>query len=186
MHAEKKILVCRRTSVYTHCMSRMSFLNSQDVPTQTLVEWPTLRFVLHRRDKAQMHWDLRIEANGVLYTWRMYQLPSVNPLRVVSICLEGLCQSKDMLASEASPAEVEEFGWVMPLGVSSQSQAQDFKAQFLAGRIELWIEGSRLKGGFILEGRGDRWRIRKLADEFATTVEPEWTSTSAQNGPLAW
>lgn len=92
----------------------------------------------------------------------------------------------EAVISEASPTQVEEFGWVMPLGVSSQSQAQDFQAQFRAGRIELWIEGSRLKGGFVLEGRGDRWRIRKLADEFATTVEPEWTSTSAPNGPRAW
>jgi hypothetical protein len=168
----------------------MSFLNSQDVPTETLVDWPTLRFVLQRHDTTQIHWDLRIDANGILYTWRMYQLPSVNPLRVVSVCLEGQDNSKDMLGegviSEASPTQVEEFGWVMPLGVSSQSQAQDFQAQFRAGRIELWIEGSRLRGGFVLEGRGERWRIRKLADEFATTVEPEWTSTSAPNGPRAW
>lgn len=175
-------------------MSRMNSLNTLDLPAQTLVDWPTLRFMLRRHQTQQLQWDLTVEANGVQYTWRMYQLPSVNPLRVISVCLHGLAKSQDMLGQGSLSDDqhgagltlAEDFGWLMPTGVSSQSQAQDFQEQFRKGKIELWIEGDRLKGGFVLEGRGDRWRIRKLADEFATTVEPEWTCTSALNGPHAW
>lgn len=171
-------------------MSRKSFLDSRNQPTLWAVDWPTLRFVLRRHRATHLHWDLRIEANGILYSWWMYQPPSMNPLHVVSVGLSGPHDPKSMLAERvipdgqpgAGPTLVEEFGWVMPLALSSVSQAQSFHEQYCEGRIELWIEGSNLRGGFVLEGRGERWRIRKLVDEFASVTEPEWTGKSALSG----
>jgi len=171
-------------------MVSKSFQKSLCQPTLGAVICPTLRFVLRRHRGTHLHWDLRIEANGVLYSWRMYQPPSINPLRVVGV---GLAEPHDpvgMLSEGvipegqhgAGPALVEEFGWVMPLPVAKFSQARSFHDQYCEGRIELWVEGSHLRGGFVLEGRGERWRIRKLADEFASIVEPEWKGKSALTG----
>jgi len=171
-------------------MSRKAFLDSWGQPTLWAVDWATLRFVVRRHRATHLHWDLRIEANGILYSWWMHQPPSTNPLRVVGISLSGPHDPKHMLSERvipegqpgAGPTLVEEFGWVMPMPASNLSQARSFHEQYLDGRIELWIEGSRLRGGFVLEGRGERWRIRKLADEFASTIEPEWTGKSALTG----
>ena len=163
-------------------MSRKSIIKSLDRPVRSTAIWPTLRFVLQEHGTEQPYWSLRIETNGTLYTWHLHQAPSTNPLRVVSASFQGLADSKRLLIDADVPANqpeqeilTEEFGWVMPVETAGQSQAEAFHHQFMEGRIELRIEGSRLKGGFVLEGRGDRWRIRKTADEFASIVEPEWT-----------
>ncbi len=168
----KKPLVCRRTCIYNHCMSRKSILKSMDHPTQSTVNLPTLRFVLEQRTE-QMCWDLRIEADGSVFVWRMHQPPSTNPLRVVSACFKGLdVSNKVLLESEILVGD--EFGWVKPMKLTGASQARSFHQQFVEGRLELWVEGGVLQGGFVLEGRGDQWRIRKIADEYASIVEPQW------------
>src|ERR1700688_2864144 len=119
-------------------MSRRNFLNSWGQPTLLAVDWPTLRFVLRRHHATHLHWDLRIEANGILYSWWMHQPPSVNPLRVVSVGRGEPLAPKGMRAERvipegqrgAGPTLVEEFGWVMPLMVSDLSQARSFHEQY--------------------------------------------------------
>jgi hypothetical protein len=80
----------------------------------------------------------------------------------------------------AGPTMVEEFGWLRPMSCHLGSQSQQFHDEFMSGRIDLWIEGKLMRGGFRLEERKeDEWQLGKLDDEFTASVQPEWTGRSA-------
>src|SRR3954462_14397937 len=36
-------------------------------------------FVVHQHDATRMHWDLRLEIDGVLCSWAVARAPSMNP-----------------------------------------------------------------------------------------------------------
>lgn len=159
-------------------------------PTLWALEYPALRFVVRRHRATRLHWDLRIEANGILYSWFMLRTPSVNPAISVFAGLQDPHDPAYMMSERriplgqrgAGPTLVEEFGWLRPMMCESASQSEGLHEQFLSGCMNLWIEGKLLHGGYRLEGRDDNWHFRKLNDEFASQIEPEWTGRSAISG----
>jgi bifunctional non-homologous end joining protein LigD len=164
-----------------------------DLPFQSTLwtlEESILRFVVRRHHATRLHWDLRIEANGILYSWFMLRTPSVNPAISVWAGLQDPHDPKYILSERripagqrgAGPTLVEEFGWLRPISGNSISQSQQLHEMFLSGRMDLWLEGKLLQGGYRLEGSGDDWHLRKLDDEFGSMLEPEWTGRSAISG----
>jgi bifunctional non-homologous end joining protein LigD len=189
-HLPSKIKYSRHLSVYNLHMSRNRSNESFGQPYLWEVEWARLRYVLRRHHATRLHWDFRIEANGMLYSWWMYQPPSMNPLITVAVGLSGFHDPKHINSERriedgqpgAGPTLVEEMEWVKPISSPRMSQSRALHEQFCRGRMVFEIEGTKLRGTFLLEGKNEQWQMRKLDDQHASVSEPTWTGQSVISG----
>ena len=103
-------------------------------------------FVIHKHFASHLHYDLRLEMDGVLKSWAVPKGPSMNP-----------ADKRLAMMVEDHPLEYKDFEGTIPEG------------QYGAGKVEIWDKGTveflndDLAGGhltFILKGK-------KLHGEFA-------------------
>lgn len=167
----------------------------RDIPEQPPLwplEGPQLEFALRRHQATRLHWDLRIKARGMLYSWSMPRPPSLDPTDSVRATLQAPHKSEDLYSERripegfngAGPTLVEDCGLCTPQNGGSRSQETLFHCAFLAGRIDLLLEGHILHGAFRFERVRSVWRIRKIADAHASVLQPEWPGRSVLSGRL--
>lgn len=165
----------------------------RDVPDQPPlwpIDWPTLEFVLRRHHATRLHWDLRIRAKGVLYSWWMLNPPSFDPERPVRLGLAGPHHPRWMYSERcipqgkagSGPTLVEDFGRAMPLRQGAGSQDQRLHDAFIEGRIDLRFEGGALQGAFVLCRDGEDWWLWKVEDEYASKEPHGWSGVSPLSG----
>jgi DNA ligase D-like protein (predicted 3'-phosphoesterase) len=155
-------------------------------------------FVIQAHDTAQdrVHYDLRLEIDGVLKSWSIPRGPSTNP-RVKRLAIpvddqplafaefEGVVATPD---SEAGTVQIWDTGAYHNLkdihGQTTMTMAQ----QLERGEILVRLEGQKLKGGFALiklqnpKGGGNPWLLVKMRDEFASVRSRARTDESALTG----
>lgn len=154
------------------------------------IEKPVLRFVVRRHQATQLHWDLQIEANGILYSWLMEEPPSADPSQSVLAELAEPENPRYMFLERciqkgkpgAGPTLVEDHGKTKPLDHRSSSQAWALHHDFLAGRVHLLMDGRIIKGAYAMERHGLEWQFRKLKDKHARTTPLNWTGVSPISG----
>lgn len=132
-------------------------------------------FVVQRHDASHLHWDLRLEAGGVLKSWAVPKGPSMD--------------TKDKRLAvqvEDHPLEYAEFEGVIPEGNYGAGTVEiwdegvyDYIGKYRnieeaveQGNLELNLHGHRLKGLFALvrtnmDGRVKNWLLMKKEDEYA-------------------
>jgi bifunctional non-homologous end joining protein LigD len=134
------------------------------------------RFVIHKHDASRLHYDLRLEMEGVLKSWAVPKGPSLNPAdKHLAVMVED------------HPFEYRDFEGVIPEG------------EYGAGPVMIWDEGTyevvdehpapealehgalkfklagkKLTGGWMLvrtkwRGENKNWLLIKEKDEAATT-----------------
>jgi len=117
----------------------------------------TSRFVIQRHDATRLHYDLRLELNGVYKSWAVTKTPSLDPA-VKRLAVEV----------EDHPIEYGTFEGTIPRG------------QYGGGTVQLWDRGtwspqgddpeSDLKGGhlkFVLDGERmkGKWALVRMRDD---------------------
>jgi bifunctional non-homologous end joining protein LigD len=137
-------------------------------------------FVVQKHDARRLHYDFRLAINGVLVSWAVPKGPSMNP-----------ADKRLAVRTEDHPLEYAEFEGVIPPGQygagtvmvwdtgTYEPQANDPPAEQLArGKIEVVLQGEKLRGGFTLVKTGkantsqkERWLLIKRRDEHA---DPSW------------
>ncbi|WP_417322378.1 DNA ligase D [Erythrobacter aureus] len=145
-------------------------------------------FIVQKHDATRLHWDLRLEVDGVLKSWAVTKGPSPDP-DVKRLAVK----------TEDHPLSYAEFEGVIPQGeygggtvmlwdrgtwapIEGKS-ADDLKD----GHLHFTLQGERMKGEWLLvrlKPRGkekrENWLLRKLHDEHArpgdALVERELTS----------
>lgn len=135
-------------------------------------------FVVHEHHSKRLHYDFRLEIDGVLKSWAVPKGPSMSP------------QDKRLaIAVDDHPLEYGGFEGVIPDGYYGAGpvviwDAGDFELRdndMTGGRIDLFLKGKKLKGVFVLtrlKGKDREWLLIKKKDEFAVpgfVVEPELT-----------
>jgi bifunctional non-homologous end joining protein LigD len=140
----------------------------------------TSRYVIHEHHASHLHYDFRLESEGVLRSWVLPKGPSMNP-----------SQRRLALEVEDHPLEYIDYEGIIPEG------------QYGAGTVVIWdrgtyepiemgkdkisfaLEGGRLKGDFTLthlkgRGKGNEWLLIKRKDQYAqsswrleTSLTPE-------------
>ena len=136
-------------------------------------------FVVHEHHARKLHYDLRLEAYGVLWSWAVPKGPSMDP-----------ADKRLAVEVEDHPLEYAGFEGEIPEGqygagtvriwdqgrydnILAEKEEPLSLAQAKAqGRLEVRFHGQRLRGGFALikmrgPGRENAWLLVKMRDEYA-------------------
>jgi DNA ligase D-like protein (predicted 3'-phosphoesterase) len=148
-------------------------------------------FVIQEHDASNLHYDFRLEIEGVLKSWAVPKGPSTDP---------GV--KRLALPTEDHPLEYADFEGVIPEGqygagtvlvwdtgpyrnlrAEKEEDGYSMPQSLVDGKIEIWLEGKKLQGGYALIRTGgsdeERWLLIKMDDEKAdarrnpTSTEPE-------------
>jgi DNA ligase D-like protein (predicted 3'-phosphoesterase) len=141
-------------------------------------------FVIQKHDATSLHYDFRLEVDGVLRSWAVPKGPSTDPrdkrlaMEVEDHSLkwggfEGVIES----GYGAGRVIVWDRGSYRPLTDGDFGEALD------AGHASFWLEGEKLRGGWSLRriraGDKPQWLLVKRRDDQAdarrrpTSTQPE-------------
>lgn len=149
-------------------------------------------FVVQEHQAGSHHFDFRLEAAGVLKSWAIPKGPSTNPSdRRLAVAVED--HPLDYADFEGTIPEGEygagsvivwDAGPYRALREDEDGEPLPLERQIEDGRVEVWLEGRKLRGGYALvhtRMRGDErnWLLIKMKDEGAdarrnpVSTEPE-------------
>lgn len=159
-------------------------------PAGTLAPGHGNRFIVQKHDASRLHWDFRIEVDGVLKSWAVTRGPSIDP-----------DQKRLAVRTEDHPMSYADFEGTIPAGeygggtvmlwdsgtwspIAGKS-AKDLEK----GHLHFVLDGERMKGEWILirlkprgKEKGENWLLRKVEDAESggtdTLVETGLTSVS--------
>lgn len=141
-----------------------------------------LRFVIQRHRATRLHYDLRLEMEGVLKSWAVPKGPSMNPsdkrLAIMTedhpvkyLAFHGTIPKGNYGAGEMS---IWDEGTYQPIGGGGEKA---LLKQLKKGDLKIHFLGNKIKGSFALvhTKRGgekdNQWLLIKKKDEFATDLE---------------
>jgi DNA ligase D-like protein (predicted 3'-phosphoesterase) len=121
------------------------------------------RFVVQLHDATTLHFDLRLELDGVLRSWAVPRGPSLDPgVRRLAVPVADH-------SLEAGEFEGVHAGAVLGSGAVIVWDEGTFAlARADPGHLVVTLEGSKLRGGFALTRTSERsWVLVKMADDEA-------------------
>lgn len=144
-----------------------------------------LRFVVQKHAASHLHYDFRLEIDGVLVSWAVPKGPSANPAdRRLAVQTED--HPMDYIDFEGTIPEGEYGGgtvMVWDIGdyhaEGADSLADDktiLRKQLKDGSIKVVLEGKKMKGSWHIvrmKGENRQWLLMKSKDEFANSKEFE-------------
>ncbi len=139
---------------------------------------PRLRFVIQKHRASRLHYDFRLEADGVLKSWAVPKGPSFNPTdRRLAMHVEDHpmdYRTFEGIIPEGNYGAGEVIVWDQ--GTYSLAEGDDAAAEIGKGKIKFVMHGEKMRGEFTLvriRGRntesGDPWLLIKDHDEFVNT-----------------
>jgi bifunctional non-homologous end joining protein LigD len=139
-----------------------------------------LRFVVQRHDARRLHFDLRLEIEGVLKSWAVPKGPSLNP-DDKRLAVETEDHPLKYLTFEGNIPEGN-YGagemriWDSGTFAASEGSGKDLSKMYEKGDLKLTFFGSKLRGSFALvktrlDGKQPQWLLIKKKDEFAVDLE---------------
>ncbi len=136
-------------------------------------------FVVQQHAARRLHWDLRLEIDGVLVSWAVPRGPTLDPR-----------ERRLAVQTEDHPLAYADFEGVIPAGNYGAGAmivwdrgrwrpADDASpaAGLEAGKLDLWLEGHKLRGRFALvrtaKGDGREWLLLAKAGTGAVGEDAE-------------
>ncbi|MBA7482968.1 Multifunctional non-homologous end joining protein LigD [subsurface metagenome] len=146
-------------------------------------------FVIQKHDATTLHYDFRLEADGVLKSWAVPKGPSVDPK-----------EKRLAIPTEDHPLDYADFEGVIPAGsygagtvqvwdrgtyrnlTRKEGQEVGVAEALRRGHVSVWLEGEKVRGGYALTRfrtrKGEAWLLVKMDDAEAdpgrnpTATEP--------------
>jgi DNA ligase D-like protein (predicted 3'-phosphoesterase) len=135
-----------------------------------------LIYVIQKHKATNLHYDLRLELNGVLKSWAIPKGPATDP-----------SQRKLAVPTEDHPIEYADFEGIIPEGeygagtviVWDKGIYRNLKNNILLeeayneGKLEIFIDGKKLKGAYVLlrtgkkQDKNQQWLLIKMKDKYA-------------------
>lgn len=133
-----------------------------------------LIFVVQEHRSRRLHYDFRLEVDGVLKSWAVPKGPSMNPRN-----------KRLAVQTEDHPLEYASFEGTIPEGEygagtvviwdsgsyrnlsNKDGQPIPLSQALESGHASFWLEGRRLEGGFALTRTPRGWLLVKMRDEKA-------------------
>ena len=135
------------------------------------------RYIVQKHDATRLHWDFRIEVDGVLKSWAVTRGPSLDP-----------DDKRLAVRTEDHPMAYAEFEGTIPKGEYGGGSVMLWDRGIWApiagksakdidkGHLHFILEGERMSGEWILirlkprpGEKRENWLLRKIADDFAET-----------------
>lgn len=135
-------------------------------------------FVIQKHQASHLHYDFRLEIDGVLKSWAVPKGPSTDPR-----------DKRLAVVTDDHPMEYAKFEGVIPPGnygagtvtIWDKGIYKNIKQKngefipidqcYKNGQIEVFLYGKKLKGAYALiefKGRENQWLLIKMNDEFAS------------------
>ena len=139
----------------------------------------TNQFVIQKHDASSLHYDFRLQIGDVLVSWAVPKGPSTDP-----------SVKRLAVRTEDHPLQYGNFEGVIPEGeygagtvllwdrgdyrnlrAEKEDDGADMEAALDDGKIEVWLNGEKLKGGYVLirtsTGKDEQWLLKKIDDDAA-------------------
>ncbi len=133
-------------------------------------------FVVQKHDASRLHWDFRLELDGVLKSWAVPKGPSLDP-----------GENRLAMRTEDHPLDYGGFEGTIPKGeygggtVMLWDQGRwipdprkDPSKTIEEGHLHFTLEGERMKGEWVMfrlkpkpGEKAEPWMLKKVTDEFA-------------------
>lgn len=141
-----------------------------------------MRFVIQEHYARQLHYDFRLEIDGVLKSWAIPKGPSLNPTdkRLAVMVDDHALEYFDFegIIPEGQYGSGAVVIW--DTGTYCLIEGDDPLQALESGKIVMELHGETLKGGFTLvkmKGRGENnWLLIKKKDEYS---QAKWTLQKA-------
>ena len=145
-------------------------------------------FVVQKHEASRLHWDFRLELDGVLKSWAVPKGPSLDP-----------GEKRLAMRTEDHPLDYGDFEGTIPDGeygggtVMLWDQGRwipdprkDPSKTIEEGHLHFTLEGERMKGEWVLfrlkptpGEKGEPWMLKKVTDEYA---DPEHGDALVDDG----
>ncbi len=155
----------------------------------------TLRFVVQKHAARNLHYDFRLELDGVLKSWAVPKGPSMDPavkrlaMEVEDHPIEYRTFEGTIPEGNYGAGEVivwDEGTYQSPETADPKEEAELLRRGFQNGNLKFVLDGQKLKGGFALirTGRAGKnsWLLIKKKDEYATTEDILAEEKSVRSG----
>ena len=133
-------------------------------------------FVVQKHDASRLHWDFRLELDGVLKSWAVPKGPSLDP-----------GEKRLAMRTEDHPLDYGDFEGTIPKGeygggtVMLWDQGRwvpdprkDPSKTIEEGHLHFTLEGERMKGEWVMfrlkpkpGEKAEPWMLKKVTDDFA-------------------
>jgi bifunctional non-homologous end joining protein LigD len=132
-----------------------------------------LQFVVQKHRASRLHYDFRLEHDGVMLSWAVPKGPSLDP------SLKRLA-----MQTEDHPIEYNQFEGVIPEGEYGagtvmiwdrgtwEPEVEDVDSALAKGDLKFRLRGKKLRGSWVLVRIRERqWLLIKHRDEAASTAD---------------
>ena len=175
---------------------KRNFSNSPEPKGAIIKSDAKLAFVVQRHKASRLHYDFRLEVNGVLKSWAVPKGPSMNPSdkRLAMMVEDHPYLYKDFkgIIPEGYGAGIVE---IWDKGTYSSEETPDksttekkMRAGLKAGDIKFKLSGRKLKGGFALvkikSQEENAWLLIKHKDEYAVNEPYDSEDKTVKNSPI--
>jgi bifunctional non-homologous end joining protein LigD len=133
-------------------------------------------FVVQKHDASRLHWDFRLELDGVLKSWAVPKGPSLDP-----------GQNRLAMRTEDHPLDYGGFEGTIPKGEYGggtvmlwdqgtwiPEPSKDPSKTIEEGHLHFTLEGERMKGEWVMfrlkpkpGEKAEPWMLKKVTDEYA-------------------
>ena len=139
-------------------------------------------FVVQKHDASRLHWDFRLELDGVLKSWAVPKGPSLDP-----------GQNRLAMRTEDHPLDYGGFEGTIPKGEYGggtvmlwdqgrwiPTPGKDPSKTIEEGHLHFTLEGERMKGDWVMfrlkpkpGEKAEPWMLKKVTDDFAEPDDGE-------------
>lgn len=142
-----------------------------------------LRFVIQKHHASRLHYDFRLELDGVLKSWAVPKGPSLNPAdKRLAVMVEDHPYDYRDFEGIIPPGNYgagtvmvwDEGTYYVPNNETLKDSQKKMRKGLAKGHLEFTLEGKKLHGQFTLVRMGKdekNWLLIKHSDEFSTPDE---------------
>jgi len=175
---------------------KRNFNRSPEPESKTPIHAEKLIFVVQRHKASHLHYDFRLEMEGVLKSWAIPKGPSLNPSdkRLAMMVEDHPYAYKDFKGIippgnyGAGIVEIWDKGYYTDIGNSGKDAEAKLLKALKAGHLKLVLHGKKLKGEFALvklKAKKDKaWLLIKHEDEHAVQEFYSSETDTPKNSPI--